>query len=99
VPVAPASAPAVSVAPPGSQSRRGTPLIMPNQDLTIMEATVVRWLKRVGETVHKGQGVVEVETEKAVSQVESPADGRLAEILAPEGSVVLLGQQLATIQP
>ena len=72
---------------------------MPNVDLTITEATVVRWLKRVGEGVRKGEAIVEVETDKAVMEVEAPADGTLAEILAQEGDVVALGQQLATIRP
>ena len=40
---------------------------------------------------------MEVETDKAVMEVESPADGTLAEILAEQGAVVALGQQLGTI--
>jgi 2-oxoisovalerate dehydrogenase E1 component len=76
----------------------GVPVIMPNMDLIITEATVVAWLKKVGDTVHKGEALLEIETDKAVTQVESPADGILAEILAGEGTVVPLGQQLGTIQ-
>ena len=47
----------------------------------------------------KGETVLEIETDKAVSAVESPADGVLAEILAEAGAVVPLGHQLGTIQP
>ena len=72
---------------------------MPNMDLTITEATVVKWLKQPGQSVRTGEEVVEMETDKAVVPIESPADGTLVEILAPEGTIVALGQQLATIQP
>lgn len=73
--------------------------MMPNMDLIVTEATVVTWLKKPGDTIRIGEAVVEVETDKAVSQVESPADGILLEILAKEGTVVALGQRLGTIQP
>jgi len=77
----------------------GVPLIMPNMDLTITEGTVIGWLKRIGDSVAKGEGVIEVETDKAVVAVEAPSDGRLAEMLVKEGMVVKLGQPLGTIQP
>jgi pyruvate/2-oxoglutarate dehydrogenase complex dihydrolipoamide acyltransferase (E2) component len=76
----------------------GVPVIMPNQDLTITEATIVHWLCQVGEMLRKGQPIVEVETEKATSQIEAPADGTLAEILAEPGAVVRLGQRIGTIR-
>jgi len=72
---------------------------MPNMDLTITEATVVKWLKQPGQAVRAGEEVVEMETDKAVVPIESPADGILVEILASEGAIVKLGQPLATIQP
>ena len=74
------------------------PLLMPNMDLTITQATVVKWLKQPGQPVRSGEEVVEMETDKAVVPIESPADGTLAEILAPEGTTVKLGQPLATIR-
>jgi 2-oxoisovalerate dehydrogenase E1 component len=52
----------------------------------------------VGEPVAKGEGVVEVETEKAVLTVDSPVEGQLVEIVAPIDAVVLLGQRLGTIR-
>ena len=94
----PEASPAGSqLAPPAAPTVRGTPLLMPNVDLTITEGTIVSWLKKPGEAVHRGEAVVEVETDKAVMEVESPADGTLAEILAEQGAVVALGQQLGTI--
>ena len=61
---------------------RGVPVNMPNMDLIITEATVVAWLKKIGDAVHKGEPLLEIETDKAVTNVESPADGVLVEILA-----------------
>ncbi len=80
-------------------SSNGVPLLMPNQDLTISEGTVVTWLKQVGDPVKKGEAVVEVETAKAVLAVESPADGTLAHISAQPQDVVALGAQLGLIRP
>jgi biotin carboxyl carrier protein len=93
---APAPAPAAPVAKsiPG-----GIPVVMPNMDLIITEATVVAWIKKVGDKVVKGEPLLEIETDKATSQVESPADGTLAEIIQDAGAVVPLGQQLGTIAP
>ena len=72
---------------------------MPNMDLTITEATIVRWMKKIGDTVRAGEGLVEVETDKAVLEVESPIDGTLVEVLADQGSTVPLGARLGTIEP
>ncbi|NNM88569.1 MAG: dehydrogenase [Phycisphaerae bacterium] len=80
-------------------SSGGISVIMPHGDLTVTEATVVRWLKNVGDMVKAGEALVEMETEKAVSEVESPSDGLLAEILTPVGTVVKMGQQLGAVLP
>jgi 2-oxoisovalerate dehydrogenase E1 component len=77
----------------------GVSIAMPNLDLTVTEATVVRWLKRVGDSVALNEEVVEVETDKAVLRVESPAAGSLAEILVPERGIVRLGEALGTVRP
>lgn len=79
-------------------SMRGVPLLMPNQDLTISEATVVNWLKQVGDRVTEGEAVVEVETAKSVLVVESPLDGTLSQISAQPQDVVALGATLGMIE-
>jgi 2-oxoisovalerate dehydrogenase E1 component len=79
--------------------RAPVPILMPNQDLTITEGTVVRWLKQAGDAVKANEAVVEVETAKAVVPVESPADGHLVEILAKEGVVIAMSQALGTVKP
>ena len=63
----------------------GIPITMPHQDLTITKATVLRWLVEKGDRVKSGQAVVEVETDKALTEIEAPADGLLAQIVAPRG--------------
>jgi 2-oxoglutarate dehydrogenase E2 component (dihydrolipoamide succinyltransferase) len=60
-------------------------------------ATVLRWLKREGDTVGRGEPVVEVEAEKANVEIESPVSGRLESILAEEGDEVKVGAVLAVI--
>jgi 2-oxoisovalerate dehydrogenase E1 component len=83
----------------GKSAVVGVPVLLPNQDLTVTEATIVRWLKKVGEQVTMGEPIVEVETAKSVFAVESPAAGVLAETLASEGATVDMAQSLGTIQP
>jgi 2-oxoisovalerate dehydrogenase E1 component len=84
---------------PASATYQGEPLLMPHGDLTVTDASVIRWLKRIGDSVSVGEAVVEVETDKAIFPVESQVNGRLVAILAEEGAIVALGQQLAVIQP
>ena len=85
--------------PRADSAKTSLPVVMPNQDLTVTEGTVVRWLKQAGESVKMNEVIVEVETAKAVVSVESPATGRLAEILAREGVTVQMSQMLGTVQP
>ena len=60
-------------------------IIMPQGGQDIMEGRVVRWIKSEGDKVKKGEVICEVETEKAVFEVESPADGVLLKIIVPAG--------------
>jgi len=62
-----------------------TKVVMPRLSLTMKEGTVVQWFKKEGETVKKGEPLVEVLSEKVTYDVESPASGILRKILADEG--------------
>jgi pyruvate dehydrogenase E2 component (dihydrolipoamide acetyltransferase) len=62
-------------------------IIMPQGGQDITEGRVVRWLKSEGDAVSKGEVICEVETEKAVFEVESPQDGILVKIVVPAGKV------------
>ena len=97
----PAPAPqAPAAAPPAPAANSSLiPVNVPNIDLTITEARVVRWLKNVGDAVTEGEGLLEVETDKSVVEIESPAAGRLARIIAPVDTVVKLMECVAEIDP
>lgn len=61
------------------------------------EVRVLRWLKKQGDKVHKGQAIVEVETDKVNVEVEAPEDGLLSRIYAQEGEYVKFGAIVAAI--
>src|SRR5438270_6917414 len=60
---------------------------MPKLGFDMSSGKVVRWLKNEGETVHKGDAVLEIETDKATVEVQADADGVLGKILVREGDV------------
>ena len=64
---------------------------------SIYEATVGRWLKAAGEPVSRGEPLVELETDKVNVEVAAEADGVLASIAQPPGSVVGIGDLLGSI--
>ncbi len=60
---------------------------------------LVRWLKREGESVKRGEAVVELETDKVTYELDSPADGVLLKILTQEGVEVPVGDAVCEIGP
>jgi pyruvate/2-oxoglutarate dehydrogenase complex dihydrolipoamide acyltransferase (E2) component len=54
-----------------------TVIKLPKLGLTMEEATVLKWLKNVGEVVKEGENILLIETEKAVVEIQSPASGYL----------------------
>ncbi len=70
---------------------------MPKMGFDVLEATIIRWLKREGDRVFIGEVIVEVETDKAIVELESLAEGSLLTINAPEGTLVPVGAILAQI--
>ncbi len=64
---------------------------------TLVEGTVARWLKSAGDSVRKGEPLVEIDTDKVSSELEAPADGVLAEILVQAGETVEVGRVIARI--
>jgi pyruvate dehydrogenase E2 component (dihydrolipoamide acetyltransferase) len=63
-------------------------VMIPQQGNTIETVNINKWLKSKGDRVREGEPLLETETDKAILQVESPADGVLAEILAASGDEV-----------
>jgi pyruvate dehydrogenase E2 component (dihydrolipoamide acetyltransferase) len=60
-------------------------VVLPALGLTVEKGKILKWLKREGETVAKGDSLYEVEADKVTTEVESPASGVLRKILIPEG--------------
>jgi pyruvate dehydrogenase E2 component (dihydrolipoamide acetyltransferase) len=72
-------------------------VVMPALELTQETGKLVSWRKKEGEAVAKGETLLEVETDKAVVEVEALADGYLAGVRAKEGDVVAVGRTIAWI--
>lgn len=71
---------------------------LPKSGMGIEEGTVVKWLKRPGQRVEQGEVIVEVETAKAIQEVQAPASGTLSQILVLEGTAVAVNTTLALIE-
>jgi 2-oxoglutarate dehydrogenase E2 component (dihydrolipoamide succinyltransferase) len=72
-------------------------LIMPKMGESIMEATILRWLKKPGDMVALDETILEIATDKVDSEIPSPVAGRLEKILFNENAVVPVGQTIAVI--
>lgn len=72
-------------------------LIMPKMGESIMEATILKWLKKSGDKIEQDESVLEVATDKVDTEVPSTHAGVLTEILAKEGEVVKVGTVIAVL--
>ena len=73
------------------------PILMPKMGESIAEATVIRWLKNVGEKVEKDEPIVEIATDKVDSEIPSTEAGILVKQLYKDGDVVKVGEPVAYI--
>ena len=73
-------------------------VLMPEMGESITEGTVAKWLKKPGDKVERDEAILEITTDKIDSEIPSPKDGILAEILAEEGKTVSVGDPLARIE-
>ena len=71
---------------------------MPFGDLTVSEGKLVRWHRRPGDRVSAGDHVADIETAKAVVEIEAPRSGVLAQILAAEGATVAMGAAIGVVR-
>lgn len=74
-------------------------IVVPELGESVVEATVIRWLKEEGESVAAGEAVVELETEKVNLEVSTEQAGVLSEIKRQAGDDVQIGDVLGLIQP
>jgi pyruvate dehydrogenase E2 component (dihydrolipoamide acetyltransferase) len=72
-------------------------VVMPALEMAQETGKLIAWRKKEGEPVSKGEPLLEIETDKAVVEVEAPADGVLAGIKASEGAEIPVGQTIAWI--
>lgn len=73
------------------------PILMPKMGESIAEATVIRWLKNIGERVEKDEPIVEIATDKVDSEIPSTEAGILTKQLYNDGDVVKVGEPVAMI--
>ena len=75
-------------------------VVMPALEMAQETGKLVSWLKQEGERVRKGEMLLEVETDKAVVEIEAAGDGILAGVTAKPGDVVQVGRTIAwLVQP
>jgi pyruvate dehydrogenase E2 component (dihydrolipoamide acetyltransferase) len=74
-----------------------TPVVMPQMGESIAEGTIVRWIKKIGDTVDRDEPLFEISTDKVDAEIPSPASGVLLDITAKEGETVPVNSVVATI--
>ena len=74
-------------------------VVMPQMGVSVSEGTVTKWLKQVGEPVAADESLLEISTDKVDTEVPSPGEGILQQILVQEGETVDVGTKLAVIAP
>lgn len=72
-------------------------VLMPQLGETVLEGTVATWYKAAGDAVEKGELLLDVETDKAATEIEAPVSGVLSSINVPDGETVNVGTVLAVI--
>jgi len=72
-------------------------IVIPTLSTNVEEATITAWLKKEGDTVRKTEPIVELTTDKAAFELESPCSGVLRRILAGKKSTVPVGYVIALI--
>lgn len=73
-------------------------IVMPKLGESIIEATITKWLKGVGDTIEEDDAILEIATDKVDSEIPSPVDGVLTETFFEEGDVVDVGALIAIIE-
>ena len=73
-------------------------MVMPKMGESVMEGTVLSWLKNIGDAIDEDESILEVATDKVDTEIPSTHAGVLKEILAQEGDVVEVGKPIAIIE-
>jgi len=70
---------------------------VPQLSESVSEATLLAWHKKAGEAVKRDENLIDIETDKVVLELPSPADGVIAKIVKGDGGTVKAGEVIATI--
>jgi len=70
---------------------------MPQMGADMTEGTLIRWLKKEGDRVERGEAIAEIETDKANVELEAFASGTILKLIAEEGQVIPVGEVIAYI--
>lgn len=73
-------------------------IVLPKMGEGIIEATINKWLKEIGNTVNEDDAIVEVATDKVDTEVPSPVDGILTEVFFKENDIAQVGDVIAIIE-
>jgi 2-oxoglutarate dehydrogenase E2 component (dihydrolipoamide succinyltransferase) len=73
-------------------------LVLPKMGESVAEATIIKWVKSVGDSIDTDESVMEIATDKVDSEVPSPVSGKLVKTLCNEGDVVKVGAVIAIIE-
>jgi pyruvate dehydrogenase E2 component (dihydrolipoyllysine-residue acetyltransferase) len=74
-------------------------VVMPQMGVSVSEGTITKWLKQVGDPIAADESLLEISTDKVDTEVPSPAEGIVQQILVQEGETVEVGTKLAVIAP
>ena len=74
-------------------------VVMPQMGVSVSEGTVTKWLKQEGEKIAADESLLEISTDKVDTEVPSPGEGIVQQILVQEGETVEVGTKLAVIVP
>ncbi|MFN8391031.1 MAG: dihydrolipoamide acetyltransferase family protein [Bdellovibrionota bacterium] len=75
-----------------------TEMMMPQMGESIAEATILKWLKGVGDSVEKDETILEISTDKVDSEIPAPASGVIVELVAKQGDTVPVKSVIAIIE-
>ena len=76
-----------------------TEIVMPKMGESINEGTILEWRKKVGDTIELDEILLEIGTDKVDSEIPSPCEGVIVEILAKPNDVIEVGKVIAKIDP
>ena len=82
---------------PNMEIHMATPILLPKQGNTVETCSLVKWIKKKGDHVKRGDIICEVETDKAMFDIESPEDGELLELFFNEGDDIPVLTNIAVV--